>query len=292
VFLSFHSSTFFQVEPFQSIVRFNAMQWYYIDIEGAQHGPVLSKMLVHKLKEGEIDGLSLVYGGDVLVWTKVSEVDVLKVPLNGYFISTLTNSPSRILTMALLVQHEMVKIAEEEENMRLAFLNTQNDSADMQKQVFIDDHDPRQAYALAFPDAVKANQSKEDEAEVTDSKTYIADNGQRYVWDEEENDWVEAEDDEASVEGSGTQAVGSKRKQAKDAEEGDDSGDEEGGGKGAGGGAAENGVAAAADAASKPKKKRSKKKAKKGPNNWVYVTGLPANVTAQEIKDHFSKVRF
>lgn len=182
----------------------------------------------------------------------------------------------------------MVKIAEEEENMRLAFLNTQNDSADMQKQVFIDDHDPRQAYALAFPDAVKANQDKEDEAEVTDSKTYIADNGQRYVWDEEENDWVEAEDDEASVEGASAQTVGSKRKQVKDTEEGDDSGDEVGAGKETGV-TAENG-AAPADAASKPKKKRSKKKAKKGPNNWVYVTGLPANVTAQEIKDHFSKV--
>jgi hypothetical protein len=181
----------------------------------------------------------------------------------------------------------MVKIAEEEENMRLAFLNTQSDNGDLQKQVFIDDHDPRQAYALAFPDAVKANQSKVDEVEVTDSKTYIADNGQRYVWDEEENDWVEAEEDEVSVEGADAQgsnahAVGSKRKQTKDAEEGDDSGDEEGAAKEAGG---------AADAASKPKKKRSKKKAKKGPNNWVYVTGLPANITAQEIKDHFSKVR-
>lgn len=65
------------------------MQWYYIDIEGAQHGPVLSKMLVHKLKEGEIDGLSLVYGGDVSVWTKVSEVDVLKVTLVGNPLSFL-----------------------------------------------------------------------------------------------------------------------------------------------------------------------------------------------------------
>ena len=55
------------------------MQWYYIDIEGNQHGPIFSKLLVHKLKEGDIDGLSLVYGGDLTEWKKISDVQVLKV---------------------------------------------------------------------------------------------------------------------------------------------------------------------------------------------------------------------
>jgi hypothetical protein len=67
------------VEPFASVIKFNSQQWYYIDIEGTQHGPVLSKLLVHKLKEGDIDGLTLVYGGDTTEWMKIADVQVLKV---------------------------------------------------------------------------------------------------------------------------------------------------------------------------------------------------------------------
>ncbi|KAJ1400250.1 hypothetical protein B484DRAFT_306188, partial [Ochromonadaceae sp. CCMP2298] len=54
-----------QVAPFQDIVRFGLMQWYYVDIEGEQQGPVFSRLMVSKLQEGEIDGLTLVYGGDL-----------------------------------------------------------------------------------------------------------------------------------------------------------------------------------------------------------------------------------
>lgn len=39
----------------------------------------------------------------------------------------------------------------------------------------------------------------------------------------------------------------------------------------------------------KTKRKKKQKKAK-GPNNWIYVSGLPVDVTLEEIKDHFSKV--
>ena len=39
----------------------------------------------------------------------------------------------------------------------------------------------------------------------------------------------------------------------------------------------------------KRKRKKKQKKAK-GPNNWVYVSGLPKDISMEEIKDHFSKV--
>ena len=43
------------------------------------------------------------------------------------------------------------------------------------------------------------------------------------------------------------------------------------------------------DGVQKTKRKKKQKKAK-GPNNWIYVSGLPVDVTLEEIKDHFSKV--
>ena len=38
------------------------------------------------------------------------------------------------------------------------------------------------------------------------------------------------------------------------------------------------------------KQEKRKRKNKKGPNTWIYVTGLPADITTEEIQSHFSKV--
>eukprot|EP01032_Pedospumella_encystans_P028254 gene28254-31913_t len=264
------------VEPFKSIAEFNSMQWYYIDIEGQQHGPVLSKMIVHKLKEGDLDGLSLVYGGDSTTeWRKVSEVEVLK--------------------------KELAKIAIEEENMRLAFLKAEDDK-EIQKQVFVEDFDPSKAFPIPKEmlarSAASAAAAQEDTASA-DPKIYIADNGQRYVWDDEEQDWVEDETSEDMNENPALEVASAKSSEVKNKRKldkvsghtnpDDDSGDEgeehdaEGNNNKADPNSSNSGD-------NKPKKKRSKKKSKKGPNTWVYITGLPPDVTAQEIKEHFSKV--
>ena len=39
----------------------------------------------------------------------------------------------------------------------------------------------------------------------------------------------------------------------------------------------------------KRKRKKKQKKAK-GISNWIYISGLPMDVTVEEIRDHFSKV--
>ena len=272
-------------------------------MEGQQHGPISSKLLVHKLKEGDIDGLTLVYGGEApLEWKKVSEVQVLK--------------------------DEMAKIAVEEEQARLAFLKSTEDD-DIQQQVFVEDaipefpvHEMQTAGASSGASkAAMAAGAQEGEVDENGQRIFVADNGQKYMWDEEENDWIEAEEDDeednqeserlpivkasanhSNKTGAGGGGAGIKRK-AGDAANGgstknaavaastaeksvnsdDEMEDEE----------EESKISAAEEntANAKPKKKRSKKKAKKGPNTWVYVTGLPPDVSAEEIKDHFSKVK-
>jgi len=253
------------------------MQWYYIDIEGQQHGPVLSKMLVHKLKEGDIDGLSLVYGGDSTTeWRKVSEVQVLK--------------------------NELAKIAAEEENMRLAFLKAE-DTSDAQNQVFVQEFDPAKAFPIPKEMLARSAASAAAaaaEGATADQKIYVADNGQRYVWDDEEEDWVEEEHpsttiDEKNTAGASDAAKDTKKRKLQANKNPDDDSDEEDADEKAESNidstkTGSNSTSNSNNSNNKPKKKRSKKKSKKGPNTWVYVTGLPPDVTLQELKDHFSKV--
>eukprot|EP01034_Spumella_vulgaris_P021568 gene21568-27606_t len=86
----------------------------------------------------------------------------------------------------------------------------------------------------------------------SEKKSFIGDNGVKYGWDDETQDWVEME--------------------------GEDDDDDE------------DMVFSDEEDEENPKKRSSKKKKRKLPNTWIYVTGLPKDVTAEEIKDHFSKV--
>ena len=198
--------------------------------------------------------------------------------------------------------------------MRQAFLKAEeNNKEEMQKQVFMDDIDPRKAYEMAFSDAMKTHEtpvsSKDKDSlveEIGDIKTYIADNGVKYIWDDEEQDWVvDDNDDDASMEDTNTNTTSTtaagttttkddnktnkKRKASNnenDTVESDDEGEEGDSGNTTG----DPGNTTGDTGNNKPKKKRNKKKTKKGPNTWVYITGLPPDITAEEIKDHFSKV--
>jgi hypothetical protein len=113
-------------------------------------------------------------------------------------------------------------------------------------------------------------------------KKYLTtDDGKRYVWDDEENDWVENEDASSSSDDSD-----------------DENEDEAAPGKGkepvlASG---EKDLQAPAEQSSRKRKKKKKSKKKTGDDwsnsnasLWVYVTGLPSDVTVEEVKAHFSK---
>lgn len=70
-------------EPFTSTCILYAQQWYYLEQdpdsdETAQKGPILTQMLLHKLSEGTIDGLTLVISNTMTKWEKISDLPLLK----------------------------------------------------------------------------------------------------------------------------------------------------------------------------------------------------------------------
>lgn len=126
------------------------------------------------------------------------------------------------------------------------------------------------------------NTTKEEEEEAS-VKEFINDAGIRHIWDREMNDWVVAEEgDDASEEGLKGTSSGSEEGKSKETSEFFKELDD---GK-AGGDTTEPAA----------KRKRNKKKKKTSDwnassNLWVYVNHLPLDVTQDEIKAHFSKVK-
>jgi HIV Tat-specific factor 1 len=131
-------------------------------------------------------------------------------------------------------------------------------------------------------------------------EAFVAEDGKQYLFDSEANKWVTPEekieeDLEALREAAGEPEPGitgsnsssrnvvsstASKKRAADADATQD------------GAALVDGASASADALKKKKKKSKKKsdkwKARKK-NTWVYVNGLPLDVTVQEVHEHFSK---
>lgn len=214
--------------------------------------------MLHKIKEGELDGLSLVYGGLTPEWKKLSDISVLR--------------------------EAMHKIAQDEEALEQAKQN----AALLEQQTFVAD-DVNQASSI--------NQLINSPTEVQPAAScyFEGDDGTRYRWDEEEENWVIADpddnqllDDEQS-QSSANQVLTAKKRQRDD--------DDEFGNDDDNASQADSttdkidSTGATTNDESKPKKKRKpRKKKNKGPNTWIYVDGLPADVTFEEIKQHFSKV--
>lgn len=183
-----------------------------------------------------------------------------------------------------------VKAAQEEENTQAILTALPAE----EEQVFVND-DGVMTGALS---------SMSSTAKSEDKKYFVADDGVRYAWDDAEQDWVEDDEpldsdnetesqtDPALIKGkkASTGGVGSKEGSgagsgARDDDEGADGEecDEAGGVPGGD---------------EKQKRKRKKRKKKSGQEwnaaaskLWVYISGLPLDITVDEMKAHFSKVR-
>lgn len=136
-------------------------------------------------------------------------------------------------------------------------------------------------------------------------EAFVAEDGKHYVFDAEGKKWVTPEDKiEEDLEALREAAGGLDDEAEKQPEDGN--GKAAANGKKAGDGKeearkkpvdAKTSEATASDASAPSdatKKKRKKKKKndkwqKRKSNTWVYVNGLPLDVTVQEVADHFSK---
>lgn len=236
------------MNPFARIATFQSKQWYYLEQDKVQQGPISSRLLIHKLKKGDLDGLTMVYTSDMTQWQKISEVSELK--------------------------EEMAKIAAEEEAAEAALKSVPQIHEDDQVYMGGDEESSIQAASREYFEQHKP-------------KHFVADNGTRYKWDDEEKDWVV--DDGADDFNEDEEGGNIKRKldQAEESEEEDLSDEDaptDNNSNKAEGNNNNN------QTANKEKRKRRKKKKQKLPNTWIYVTGLPADVTFEELRAHFSKV--
>ncbi|KAF1327043.1 Rna-binding protein, partial [Globisporangium splendens] len=255
-----------QVDAFAAYCATWCAYWYYMvdDLDAGpsatkQAGPVLTKELVALFLDGEIDGITLVWSKDMAEWSPISEVPSLK---------------------------EFLHEANEDQAREEEVLEKQN-------QVAVED----QVY-------------KDEKVEA-----FVAEDGKQYIFDAEGKKWVTPEDkieedlqalrdaagDSKEDHEAAQEAKHKKKNQASKNNGGDGLNKENENGATS---AANNGESIKAGSAissaenadnaeqKKPKKKKKKKSEKwqKSKNKtWVYVNGLPLDVTVQEVHDHFAK---
>jgi hypothetical protein len=182
------------------------------------------------MKEGDIDGLTQIYSHSIGSWSKISDVPLLK--------------------------EAMAKICKEEEAAEEA-LRASSDVTPSEAAFEPASFNASDESAEINPNSVNISTSNSSKAI---KKSFIADDGKCYKWDDEENDWVEDNDMNESDDDAEEDIIQTAAEEDDTTEKG-----------------------------KLPKRKRKKNKSK-APKNWVYITGLPANITLAELKDHFSKV--
>ena len=186
------------------------------------------RLIIHKIRVGSIDGLTLVYSHIIGKWLPVSEIVELKEMIN--------------------------KLDEEEASAASAVNDISNEV-----MVFIpdeDEHAKNKAEFAAYCERKLESENKNPD-EPAIKKSFIADDGKKYGWDDEEESWVEinqsdSEDDDPQNEDDvlkNSQTSGNPSKINQGEEEKEESEIQ----------------------ASKPKRKRkNKSKSSKG---WIYITG-------------------
>lgn len=126
------------------------------------------RLLVHKLREGAVDGLTMVYGGGMSAWAPLAEVPELKKVAQ--------------------------EIAEEESRAAalLSSIHVGTDDQTFSSEMYKDDVIPTLDEAVTV-----AVNSKEN------TKEFVNDEGIRHVWDVDTDEWVVAEDGDGDEYGDG-----------------------------------------------------------------------------------------
>ena len=246
-----------QAEPFKSYIEFYDYNWYYLDVleNNAQKGPIDTLKLIEKLKDGDIDAFTTIYCYSISdQWIKVSDVRVLKEVINQISVE------EDVIAASSSVSYNDAQVIQE-------------DNKEDQERIMSE----FRSFAAGNMDCDFVDKKRECVVSKRAKKVFRADDGTKYYWDDQEGDWVV---DERICNGDDEDEGGD--------DEGDDSNDDY-----------EEKLSTHKNKDATNSKnndttvhnsnKRKRKKHKKGANNWVYITGLPLDLTIEELKAHFVK---
>lgn len=114
---------------------------------------------MHKIQTGEVDGLTLVYGDGMVEWSRLSDIPELK--------------------------EAAAKIAEEEE----AATQLLNAIPDPEVQVFVQESNPL-PHHIGHVDISSSKTKRTHLDRDVGKKRFTADDGVKYTWDHDLQDWV------------------------------------------------------------------------------------------------------
>lgn len=239
------------------------------------------------MQEGEIDAFTMVFSHEIGKWSpgtfNTDENDESLFNLNTRY--AVSEVPS--------LREAIARIAGEEEAAEEALRASSSNATQQNIYIFDPDDDSQPAYDLSD---VNSRSSEAVSAAGLSSgavkKSFVADDGKRYVWDDIENDWVEDDnDDEFEYEEDDTEFSAHDRANSQRGVEKSNSNTntnasiaEERKREGEGRVDTDGSVEAAAEKKEKRKKKNKKKQSK----TWVYVTGPHTMLTLANSMEHYS----
>ncbi|ETN22172.1 hypothetical protein PPTG_02190 [Phytophthora nicotianae INRA-310] len=288
--------------------------WLYLDaVTGQQKGPVSAPIIKKLLRKGVIQPQQLVWTQRLSEWTAIASVEPFESYLRVwtavwyYMAEDPTNPSKESVRTGPNTTQQLVQL----------FVDGEVDGMTLVWSQQLDGWKPIGEVPSLKEFLQEANEDLDREAELKEQASnvpieqqvfekestdaLVAEDGKRYVFDAESKTYVTPEDKieeelaslqeamrEANAEKQGGNNNENKSENPRSTDNQKVSIGEEAAGKAKPADQSE----ADAEAAKKRKKKKKKKndkwkKSKK--NTWVYVNGLPLDVTVQEVHDHFAK---
>ena len=280
--------------PFRLHVAILSATWYYAESPGAagsqqqqQVGPLSLDDLAERFVEGEVDGLTLMYGQVNECLLRDKSVRVEDLPSLGL-------GEWKPLAELAALRSALSSFAEETKSI-------EENGPSVDDMVYQTEEQPQLPPSFFNKDEKNESVAKDDHSS---QRRYVADDGTRFVWDHASDAWVEfigtdeqwdKDDDQANDAKAGRKEGEAKNKSPKagqQVEAADNKNEAEG---------EEDPVKSALRVERIAKKRRAKENKKKrmasgewdqsaaGKHSWVYVEGLPSDTTEEELAEHFSK---
>lgn len=261
-------------------------QWLYIDsTTKQQRGPVPALLLLKLLEKSIITNLTYVWKPSMTEWLPISSVEPFQsvIAIQWYYIDSndSNNHKGPYFTFSIIDKFKKNEICSSTLMYSSSICKDNvwckvQDIDALKDEIFNITHDHEEGNEYELPPVISGDINVRSHMPLSSSstssttvvkKTFTADNGMSYTWDDTSND--EATEEAAAIE---------------ETKVADNLSDNETNAI-----TAEATIVATADAEiDGPKKKR--KSSKKSNGNWIYITGLPSDITVDELKSHFCKV--